>query len=184
MAYTHPQMAAYLGLEPETLRSWRDDLGLKHLKSPQCDYTPGEVFGLIVVRYLRRELGVSGKKVAPFAKRLFEVCSDLHPLRLPASHLAFYATDQVAFYRGGVRGKVAPAHLVPIRDLVNRFVCWALFKEGSRWLVTHTKTEDREYCETLFHYSLPEDLSVSQLRDPLAADTLAAAGATEEEAVA
>jgi hypothetical protein len=145
-------------VEPETLRALRNEIGLKRLKDPSRDYLPGEVIAMIALNHVRTEYGVASKKLANYAPAVFKLCSGLHPLRIPARHLGLLGADQVALYRGGANEVVAPAYIVPIRQLVQEFVTWVLFADDSRWYRVHTPAEDRDFTESLFHHTVVNPL--------------------------
>lgn len=130
--FTPAQVAAYFRVEPEELRLLRDDTALKRLKRASREYSPGEVIAMIVLNYLRSQGGISSKALAPFAPALVELCSGLHPLRIPTRQMGFFGTDRVALYRGSKDRGVTPAYTVPIRQLAQRFVSWVLNADDTR----------------------------------------------------
>lgn len=179
--FTHSQVATYLRVEPENLRAWRNEIGLKRLKDPSRDYLPGEAIAMIVLNHVRTEYGVASKKLANYAPAVFKLCSGLHPLRIPARHLGFFGAGQVALYRGDANEVVAPAYTIPIRQLVREFVSWVLFADDSRWYRVHTAAEDRDFTESLFHHSVVKPPIPAGQRDPLSSTTLERAGTKYEE---
>ncbi len=72
--FTQAQIRGLLGLEPETMRHWRQRLGPLGAKPRKAAYDRADLLALAVVRELVRGVGVTVSVLTPVADRIFDLC--------------------------------------------------------------------------------------------------------------
>ncbi len=174
------QLTSIFGIDAQTLRAWRRQLGLVGARSPDRTYTMGEALVLSVAWHLRRQKVLPISELKPYSKRLLEICNAVHPLRVPNQLIAFFEPDQVALYRLKNPGPIAPLHTVPLRELAGRLLVWIMFSEDSYWLRRKdSQAEHQAFIASLYQYSVKRATPMDELL--LSPKLLAEAGGDDYE---
>lgn len=87
--FTQAQIRGLLGLQPETMRHWRQRLGPLGEKPRKAAYDRADLLALAIVRELVREVGLTVSSLTPVADGIFNLSRSYSWPHLSLCHLRF-----------------------------------------------------------------------------------------------